>query len=122
MRRTKTADGSTGTNSCRMNFVRQLILTVACFLACSVGLYAQLGISAPPSGIVGTLYNFQFTAFGGKGPYQWSYNTDIGLPPGLMFSAGNLSGTPTQQGSFQVQIFVFDQGTQMNGQGTFSVF
>jgi len=57
---------------------------------------------APPSGTVGTPYNFTFTATG-TAPITWSHTGN--LPPGISLTAGGvLSGTPTTTGSFTFTI------------------
>lgn len=60
-----------------------------------------------PNGQQGQVYNaLAVTANGGAGPYTWSAT---GLPSGLSLSAaGIITGTPTQQGSFAVQLTVQD--------------
>jgi hypothetical protein len=52
-------------------------------------------------------YTLSLTASGGNGPYNWS---DAGstLPPGLSFSGGVITGTPTTPGRFRVTIAVTD--------------
>ncbi len=56
------------------------------------------------AGTVGMAYSQTFAATGGTTPYSWSAST--GLPAGLTFTAGVLSGTPTTAGtySFTVQV------------------
>jgi hypothetical protein len=56
------------------------------------------------AGTVGTAYSQTFAATGGTTPYSWSAST--GLPAGLTFTAGVLSGTPTTTGAygFTVQV------------------
>jgi hypothetical protein len=53
-------------------------------------------------------YGFLLTATGGIPKYSWSAT---GLPPGLSLSArGNLAGTPTATGSYQVTVTATDSG------------
>lgn len=55
-----------------------------------------------------TPYTFTFEATGGNAPYVWS--TESTLPAGLtLSSAGVLSGTPTETGTFPLTIVVTDQ-------------
>jgi tRNA A-37 threonylcarbamoyl transferase component Bud32 len=55
---------------------------------------------------VGEPYTLTLTASGGNGPYNWS---EAGpLPPGLSFSGGVITGTPTAEGRFRVTITVTD--------------
>jgi Putative Ig domain len=62
-------------------------------------------LSAAPA-TIGISYSFIFTAAGGLAPLTWSAT---GLPPGLSFNAGVLSGVPTVAKSFTVTINVADQ-------------
>ena len=104
--------------------MRRLVFTLACCVTFSGSLLAAISITdTPPNGTLGAPYSFQFTASGGAGAYQWSYNTDIGLPPGLTMpgSAGLLSGTPTQAGSFPVQIFVSNPQTDSGTSANFTI-
>jgi hypothetical protein len=48
-----------------------------------------------------------FAATGGKAPYTWS-TTAGAVPPGTSFSAGQLTGTPTTQGTFSFTVQVTD--------------
>ncbi len=66
-----------------------------------------------PAGRVGTAYGQQFSASGGVAPYAWTVASGQ-LPGGLSLSgAGNLSGTPTDEGgfSFTVRATGADTGT-----------
>ena len=67
--------------------------------------------SAPPSGTTGTPYSgFALTASGGVTPYIWSWAPTSGstLPPGLTFSNGFISGTPTTAGTYNVVVTITD--------------
>jgi hypothetical protein len=62
-----------------------------------------------PSGTVGVAYvGVQFAATGGTPPYAFSVATGSNLPPGLQLNAGDLTGTPTTEGSFSFGISVTD--------------
>ncbi len=66
-----------------------------------------------PFGVVTHLYHAQAEAFGGAPPYTWSI-TSGSLPPGLTLnpSTGEISGMPTQVGTFQqFQLTVSDSST-----------
>jgi hypothetical protein len=64
-----------------------------------------------PSGTASVAYNQTFTAAGGASPYTFSVSGGS-LPPGLtLSSAGTLSGTPTQKGSFTFSV----KATDANG-------
>ncbi len=66
--------------------------------------------SATPAGVTGANYTTTtFTAAGGAVPYTLSYTGT--LPTGMSFANGVLSGTPTQSGSFQINI----KATDANG-------
>jgi serine/threonine-protein kinase len=56
----------------------------------------------PPEG---EAYTLSLTASGGNGSYNWSAT---GLPPGLSFSGGVITGIPTTEGRFPVKITVTD--------------
>jgi serine/threonine protein kinase len=56
----------------------------------------------PPEG---EAYTLSLTASGGNGSYNWSAT---GLPPGLSFSGGVITGTPTTEGRFRVTVTVTD--------------
>ena len=105
--------------------MRQLILTLACWVTCCGSLLAQITITnSPPDGTVNVPYNFQFTASGGNpGNYHWSYNPDTGgPPPGVnLSSSGQLSGTPGKPGSFPIDVFVSDGPNGGNGSFTINI-
>ena len=70
---------------------------------------AQLIISTTscPAGQVGVSYSCTLQAAGGVAPYTWTSSGT--LPPGLtLSSAGVLSGTPTQFGTFSFNVTVTD--------------
>ena len=53
-----------------------------------------------PAGLVGSFYNFRFTASGGQGTLRFTQQSGTFLPIGLsMDSSGNLSGTPVAPGT-----------------------
>jgi len=59
-----------------------------------------------PDGAVGVPYTCTVEATGGVMPYMWGAN---GLPDGLIISAeGVISGTPTMEGDYNVEITVDD--------------
>ncbi|HEX6895591.1 MAG TPA: Ig domain-containing protein, partial [Bryobacteraceae bacterium] len=102
----------------------RLILVLAS-ITCSSTLIAQsppLTITnSPPGGYINIPYNFQFTASGGVKPYSWSWSgQDCGgpgcqTPPGLSMSTGGaVTGTPSQLGTFLVQVFVGDNFNNFN--------
>ncbi len=62
----------------------------------------------------GAAYSQAFSASGGAGPYTYAV-TSGSLPPGLTLSAGTVSGTPSQPGSYTVQITATDAGTTGTG-------
>src|SRR5712692_7161033 len=64
-----------------------------------------------PGGQVGTLYQTQLTATGGKPPYRWTLAAGA-LPGGLsLASNGLISGTPTASGNFPVTVSVQDSSS-----------
>jgi len=61
-----------------------------------------------PGAAINQPYSFTFMATGGIQPYQ-NWSETGALPPGLAFSnEGELSGTPTQTGSFPIVVTVQD--------------
>jgi Putative Ig domain len=62
-----------------------------------------------PAGQVGVPYSGGLTATGGVPPYTWSI-LQYALPPGLSINAstGQITGTPTQAGTFQVKFALTD--------------
>jgi len=64
----------------------------------------------PPSGIVGTPYDFTFVARNGCPPYEF-VKQNGSLPTGLsLSSSGRITGTPTQAGSFSFWVELHDLG------------
>ena len=55
---------------------------------------------------VGEPFTLSLTPSGGGGPYNWSETGT--LAPGLSFSGGVITGTPTREGRFLVTITVTD--------------
>jgi hypothetical protein len=62
---------------------------------------------ALPRAVLGTLYAFQFTPWGGSGTYAWGGSS---LPAGLTInsSTGLISGTPSASGSFSFNVSLAD--------------
>lgn len=58
-----------------------------------------------PNGQVGIAYSASLTGAGGLAPYQWSAS---GLPPGISFSKGMLSGKPSAAGNYSVLVRLTD--------------
>jgi hypothetical protein len=63
-----------------------------------------------PPGQAGTAYTYTLEATGGQVPYTWSIEeTGSTLPPGLYLSeSGNITGTPTTDGSYSFTVKVTD--------------
>jgi hypothetical protein len=65
-----------------------------------------------PAGTVNAPYvGVQFAATGGTSPYTFSVANGSNLPPGLMLTNGDLTGTPTTLGNYSFGISVTDMGT-----------
>lgn len=68
-----------------------------------------------PDATVDSPYSVTLQATGGVAPYSWSWGTDgnnnAGLPQGLTFSNGTISGTPTQWNTNQFYVFVGDSSS-----------
>jgi hypothetical protein len=70
-----------------------------------------------PSATINSPYSATLQATGGTAPYSWQWvldptdhNPPDQFPPGLSFSDGTISGTPTQWGTFDFSVFVADAG------------
>ncbi|MBZ5630063.1 MAG: discoidin domain-containing protein, partial [Acidobacteriia bacterium] len=62
-----------------------------------------------PAAIVSSPYHQQFTTSGGAAPFTWGLLAGSHLPAGLSFSStGELSGIPTQAGTFSFGVEVMD--------------
>lgn len=67
--------------------------------------------SSLPNGQSGTAYSATLSASGGTSPYNWSLSSGS-LPTGVSLgSNGQVSGTPTQSGSFSITIQVADSAS-----------
>ena len=62
------------------------------------------------NGVAGSPYSSSVSATGGVPPYTWSAS---GVPNGLTFSAGSLTGTPTTAGTFTVAVTVTDSASSV---------
>jgi hypothetical protein len=77
----------------------------------------QVGPASLPAGAYGSAYSQTVTASGGDAPYSYTLKAGT-LPTGMtLSSAGVLSGTPTQSGTFPITIGATDSST---GTGPFS--
>lgn len=77
----------------------------------------------PPSGTVGTSYSNYVPVSGGTSPYTYTIASGS-LPPGLTLNetTGEVSGTPTQQGTYTFSVMVTDSEGMMASQGyTFTI-
>ncbi len=71
--------------------------------------------ASAPNGVVGTPYSFNLLPSGGTAPYTFALATYSDLPPGLSFnSLGQLSGTPTYPGLFNVYVTLTDSAQSPN--------
>ena len=62
-----------------------------------------------PAGTINMVYsNVQFAATGGTSPYTFALASESTLPPGLNFTGGLLSGTPTAAGNFSFGVTLSD--------------
>ncbi len=77
---------------------------------------SALGLSPDtlPPGVVGTLYSQALVPSGGTAPYTVDRVVTSSLPPGLSFSGGILSGTPTSPGNFNVVFTATDSAGTPN--------
>jgi hypothetical protein len=74
--------------------------------------------STLPAGTVGTSYSYTVKPTGGWSPYSISV---IGLPSGLTFSNGVISGSPLVSGTFPVSISVVDSNNNKYNVTTASI-
>ena len=63
-------------------------------------------------GAVGTAYSKTLTSSGGTSPYTYAI-TSGALPPGITLSAGVLSGTPTNAGTYNFTVSVTDSSSTL---------
>src|ERR1017187_3892926 len=65
--------------------------------------------TSAPNGVVGTPYSFNLLPSGGTAPYTFALSPYSDLPPGLSFSSqGQVTGTPTYPGSFEIMATLTD--------------
>ncbi len=102
----------TASNGVSPNAVQNFTLTVNGQLTITTG--------SVPNGSVNTQYNATVNASGGVPPYSWNF-TSGGLPPGLNSGTNNnslnISGTPTQTGSYPFTLQVMDSQGNFASQG-----
>ena len=68
----------------------------------------QITTSGLEQGQLGEPYGVAFAASGGTQPYSWSISAG-NLPPGITFNAsGDLAGTPTSTGTYNMTVVVTD--------------
>lgn len=107
-----TVPGSTTVSFEVMDSTRPTPVTASANIVLDV-LPAPLRITtAPlPRAATGSLYSVQFDAAGGVAPYSWKWWSGQ-LPPGLsLSSSGELSGTPTNRGTYQFKVQVSDSAS-----------
>jgi hypothetical protein len=70
-----------------------------------------INVTSQPDGILNVALDFQFTATDGTPPFTWAETG--ALPAGLNFSPqGDLTGTPTETGSFPITVNLLDSAGQ----------
>jgi len=75
-----------------------------------------------PEGVIGNSYSVSFTQTGGTPPITWSVTGGLPTGLGLNPSTGQLSGTPSQSGSFWITVTATDNvGTQGRVAGALSI-
>ncbi len=89
-------------------------------LTAEFGAGISLVTASLPKGMKGNAYNFTASAENGTTPYQWSAE---GLPNGLLINGdtGQITGTPTGRGSFDVTLTVTDENS-MSDEKTLTLF
>jgi hypothetical protein len=95
-----------------MRSLRALSNAAALSLLIAAGLQAQTSpaivTASLPNATIGIPYSFTMAASGGVSPYTWSILNGA-LPTGMSFSLnGNIFGTPTATGTFNILIAVVD--------------
>jgi hypothetical protein len=82
--------------------------TVVCtIVVIAVPLDLECGTCGQGKATVGTPYSVKLSATGGTGPYTYTM-TGGTLPPGLTFSNGAITGTPTAAGTYTISTKVVD--------------
>ena len=84
---------------------------------------AGVGTTALPTAYVGTAYSGTLTPSGGLAPLTWSKTAGT-LPPGLSFNSnGTLTGTPTNNGTYNFTVKVVDSSvpSSTSGSGNISI-
>ncbi|MGA7684925.1 MAG: putative Ig domain-containing protein [Terriglobales bacterium] len=86
--------------------------TAGLSLSINNSLPLQITTSGPLTGLINYPYSAALTASGGIQPYSWSI-TGGSLPPGLTLTlaTGQISGTPTAQGTFNFTVKVTDSSS-----------
>jgi hypothetical protein len=112
--------------------VSKKVLLAFCVVACMFAGYTISGCikgerddtpltivtqSLPP-GQAGAAYICTLEAIGGTPPYKWTVETGgSGLPPGLYMSeSGNITGTPSSEGSYSFTVKVSDSDNYTRSQ------
>ena len=108
-------DGGTFTFTVRVTDGAQRVATRA--LSLTVLRAPTIQTTGLPPGDVGVAYAAQLTATGGTGSYTWSVIAGA-LPDGLTLSAaGEISGTPTANGSASFTVQVADEASAVHNRG-----
>ena len=92
-----------------MTGVQTCALPICKALSIAIGANPSITTSTLPSGAVGTSYSQTLAAANGIAPYTWAVSAGA-LPDGLTLdpTAGTISGTPTQQGTFNFTVQATD--------------
>jgi hypothetical protein len=91
----------------RLPLALLLVLLAGCGELDAPGESLSLFSSTVDPAYIGEDYTFEFVVTGGLAPYSFEVREGR-LPPGLTLENGSLSGTPTEEGSFDFSLQVSD--------------
>ncbi|HAM45120.1 MAG TPA: hypothetical protein DCM67_08905, partial [Propionibacteriaceae bacterium] len=102
---------ATGTASVQLTVTDKNGKTDTATISLTIGGAASVTTTSLADGLVGEEYSASLAATGGTAPYAWSAS---GLPAGLSVSGHTITGTPTESGTFSIQLTVTDDHGKTN--------
>ncbi len=100
-----------GTSPLQVTVTDKNAKTDTATVSLTVGAAVSVTTDALADGIAGEDYSATLAAAGGTTPYGWAAS---GLPAGLSVSGHTITGTPTESGTFSVQLTVTDDHGKTN--------